>query len=446
MPGTDLGETERPRHLLPVLGVVFGVAVTVGQTAGAGIFRAPGVVADHLPTFAPFMAVWIVGALYAMLGANALAELGTTIPRSGGPYNFVRRGLGNYAGFIVGWSDWLAICCATAVASIVIGEYVSGLGPALKGQTPVIGVAAVLLFAALQWRNAQSAALTQTTTTLMKLGALLVLIAACFIAGNRDVASTSLELESGPPMIADFVIALQAVIYTFEGWSAVVYFSEEMRDPGRDVPRAMFSGVALVAFLYIALNMALLRVVPIATIAGSDLAAGVVTGQMFGPHGGLLLRVLTIICLLSVVSAGLLMGPRILVAMSRDGLVAERPGGLSRGGSPRAAIFVSSAVAILFVFSGRLELVMAVLAFFLVAKYTLSFISLFVLRRRAPELPRPFRAWGHPVTTAMALAGSLAYLAAAVMSDTRNAVVALALLAVSVPVYLVSRGLLGDPA
>jgi APA family basic amino acid/polyamine antiporter len=446
MSGTDLGETERPRHLLPVLGVVFGVAVTVGQTAGAGIFRAPGVVADHLPTFAPFMAVWIFGALYAMLGANALAELGTSIPRSGGPYNFVRRALGNYAGFIVGWSDWLAICGATAVASIVIGEYVSSLAAGLKGQAPVIGVASVLLFAALQWRSARSGALTQNTATLMKLAGLLILIAAFFLVGNRNVVMSSLELDNGPPMILDFIIALQAVIYTFEGWSAVVYFSEEMRDPARDVPRAMFGGLAVVAVVYIVLNMAMLRVVPIATIAGADLAAGVVTGQMFGPHGDLLLRVLTIVCLLSVVSASLLMAPRVLFAMSRDGLIAERPGGLSDRGAPRPAIFVSGAVAILFVVSGRLEFVMAVLAFFLVAKYTLSFLSLFALRIRAPELPRPFRAWGHPLTTAIALAGSLAFLGAAVMSDTRNAMVALALLAVSVPVYLVSRGLLGDPA
>ena len=445
MSATDLGETQRPRHLLRVLGVVFGVAVTVGQTAGAGIFRAPGVVAGHLTTFGPFIGVWIVGALYAMLGANALAELGTAIPRSGGPYNFVRRGLGNYPGFIVGWSDWLSICGATAVASIVIGEYVSGLAPELKGQAPVIAVTTVLLFAGLQWRSTRSGAVTQNAMTLVKVAGLVILIAACFIVGNRGVTSASLELDSGPPLIVDFIIALQAVIFTYEGWSAVLYFSEEVREPGRSVPRAMFGGLAAVTLVYIVLNLAMLRVVPIATIAGADLAAGVVTGQMFGANGDLYLRILTILSLLSVVSASLLMAPRVLFAMSRDGLVSKRPGAVSSGGAPRPAIFISSAVAILFIVSGRLEFVMAVLAFFLVAKYALSFLSLFALRIRAPELPRPFRAWGHPLTTGLALAGSIAFLVAAVMSDTRNAVVALALLAVSIPVYLVSRGLLGDP-
>jgi basic amino acid/polyamine antiporter, APA family len=446
MSATDLGETQKPRHLLRVLGVVFGVAVTVGQTAGAGIFRAPGVVAEHLSTFGPFIGVWIAGALYALLGANALAELGTAVPRSGGPYNFVRRGLGNYPGFIVGWSDWLALCGATAVATMVIGEYVSGLAPELKGQTPVVAVATVLLFAALQWPGTRSGGLTQNAATLVKVAGLCILIAACFIVGNRGVAAASLQLDSGPPMIIDFIIALQAVIYTYEGWSAVLYFSEEIREPGRSIPRSMFGGLAMVAVVYIVLNLAMLKVVPIATIAGSDLAAAVVTGQMFGAHGDLYLRVLTILALLSVVSASLLMAPRVLVAMSHDGLVAERPGVVSSGGAPRPALFASSAMAILFIVSGRLEFVMAVLAFFLVAKYALSFLSLFALRIRAPEMPRPYRAWGHPFTTALALAGSVTFLAAAVMNDTRNAAVALALLAVSVPVYLVSRGLLGDPA
>jgi APA family basic amino acid/polyamine antiporter len=446
MSATELGQTQKPRHLLRVLGVVFGVAVTVGQTAGSGIFRAPGIIADHLTTVGPFIGVWILGALYAMLGANAFAELGTAIPRSGGPYNFVRRGLGNYPGFVVGWSDWLSVCGATAVASAMIGESLSSLAPELKGQTPVIAVAAVLLFAALQWRSTRSGGVTQNVTTLVKIAGLLCLIGACFLVGNRGVSTASVELENGPPMILDFIVALQVVIYAYEGWSAAVYFSEELHDPERNVPRSMFGGLLAVTVLYLVLNMAMLRVVPIATIAGSDLAGGVVTRQMFGARGDLFLKIVTILSLLSVVSASLLMAPRVLFAMSRDGLVAEGPGALTSSGAPRAALFVSTAVAILFVVSGKIELVMAVLAFFFVAKYCLSFLSLFALRVRAPDLPRPFRAWGHPLTTGLALAGSIAFLAAAAMSDTHNAFVAIALLAVSVPVYLVSRGLLGDPA
>src|ERR671927_1992081 len=110
-------------HLLRVLGVGFGLAVIIGNTIGAGIFRGPGTIAGQLPAPAPFLLVWIVGGLYALLGAISLAELGTMIPRSGGQYVFARRGLGEYAGFVVGWSDWLSTCGATASVAIILGQY-----------------------------------------------------------------------------------------------------------------------------------------------------------------------------------------------------------------------------------------------------------------------------------------------------------------------------------
>src|SRR6185295_6122655 len=116
-------------QLLTVLGVGFGLAVTIGNAVGAGILRTPGVIAGQLQTFWPFIAVWVAGAIYALLGANALSELGTLVPRSGGQYVFVRHGLGDYAGFVVGWSDWISTCGTTAAVSIVVGEYMVGIMP-----------------------------------------------------------------------------------------------------------------------------------------------------------------------------------------------------------------------------------------------------------------------------------------------------------------------------
>src|SRR5918993_620260 len=139
-------------HLLAVLGVGFGLAVTIGNAVGAGILRTPGVIANHLQTFWLFLAVWIVGALYAFLGANALSELGTLVPRSGGQYVFVRKGLGDYAGFVVGWSDWISTCGTTAAVAIVVGEYSSVLFPALEGRIVPIALTVAVGFAILQWR------------------------------------------------------------------------------------------------------------------------------------------------------------------------------------------------------------------------------------------------------------------------------------------------------
>src|ERR671919_3068034 len=138
-------------HLLRVLGVGFGLAVIIGNTIGAGIFRAPGSIAAQLPSVGPFLLVWLAGALYALLGAISLAELGTMIPRSGGQYVFSRYALGEYAGFIVGWSDWISSCGSTAAVSLVIGTFAGALFPALSGKGPVVATAVALVFAALQW-------------------------------------------------------------------------------------------------------------------------------------------------------------------------------------------------------------------------------------------------------------------------------------------------------
>src|SRR5712691_11690613 len=139
-------------HLLRVLGVVFGLSVTIGGTIGMGILRTPGEVAKQLPTPTLFIGIWIVGGVYALLGAISVAELGAMIPRSGGFYVFAHRALGNYAGFVVGWSDWLSSCATIAVISMVVGEYASVLIPALANQTE-IAFAVTVLFALLQWRG-----------------------------------------------------------------------------------------------------------------------------------------------------------------------------------------------------------------------------------------------------------------------------------------------------
>jgi APA family basic amino acid/polyamine antiporter len=137
-------------HLLAVLGVGFGLAVTIGNTIGAGILRTPGSIAAQLETFWPYLAVWLVGALYALLGANALSELATLVPRSGGQYVFVRRGLGDYAGFIVGWSDWISTCGTTAAVAILIGEHTMMLFPEARRQE-VVALLVVAIFTIIQW-------------------------------------------------------------------------------------------------------------------------------------------------------------------------------------------------------------------------------------------------------------------------------------------------------
>jgi APA family basic amino acid/polyamine antiporter len=430
-------------RLLRVLGVGFGVAVAVGNTIGAGIFRAPGEVAGHLPDPVLFLAAWLAGGLYALLGAIQIAELGAMLPRSGGQYVFARHGLGEYAGFIVGWSDWISICGSTAAVSIVIAEFSRALWPAIEWPAPAIAAGVAVFFAALQWRGIREGQLAQNVTSTLKGVAFAVLIAAAFIlGGDRAPAAAGAAAPAGIAILTAFVLALQPVIYTYDGWTGVVYFSEEVHDPGRDIPRALFTGVLSIVAIYLLVNLAFVYVLPIEAIAGQDFAAGAVAQAIFGDRGNEILLFLTIISMLSAVNALHLMGSRVLYAMGRDGLITRRAAAVNEGGTPTTALLLGTTVALLFIALGRtFEAVITVLAFFFIANYTLSFITLFVLRRREPERPRPYRAWGYPWTTALALAGSIAFLAGAVAADTRNSVNALLLLGASYPAYRVTRRL-----
>jgi APA family basic amino acid/polyamine antiporter len=425
------------RGLLPILGLGFGLAVTVGNSIGAGILRAPGEVAGHLPVTWLYMAAWVVGGLYALLGALQLAELGTMIPRSGGQYVFTRYALGPYPGFIVGWSDWISTAGTAAAVSIVIGEFSLALFPGVRATAATIATGVVVIFALAQWRGIRWGSAIQNVTSLMKTLAFLALAVSAFAFGGAAASAEAVRTPpAGTALFAAFVLSLQAVIYTYDGWSATSYFCEEVENPGRDIPRSMIGGVLSVIAIYLVVNLAVLAILPMTTLAGQTFAAGTVAGVIFGVWGDPVFRILTIVSMLSALNSNHLMASRVLFAMSSDGLVTTRMAAVNKGGTPTMALLASTAVALVFVLFGRtFERVITVLAFFFVANYTLSFISVLVLRRREPDTPRPYRAWGYPWTTALALAGSIAFLIGAIASDTANSLIALGVLVASYPVF-----------
>src|SRR5215208_5929481 len=439
--------TEGRGRLLRVLGVVFGMAVTVGITVGMGILRTPGEVALQLPTPWLFLGAWLLGGVYALLGAVSVAELGTMSPRSGGFYVFARRALGEYPGFVVGWSDWLSTCGTVAAVALVIGEYAGLLVPALAGRAQAVAAGVTVAFALLQWRGVRWGGRSQELTSLLKTLAFAALIAACFAYGGRGEASqpaAAPPVPTGRGLVTAAVLALQGIIYTYDGWYSTVYFGEEVRDTARSVPRAMIGSVLLVIAVYLLFNAALLYVLPVEQLAGQQLAAGAAAEAVFGPRGATVIGVVAIVSLLASVNGNTLTAPRVLYAMSRDRLFWGAASRVNRGGTPTVSLALSTAAAVLLIlFSGTFGKLLAALAFFFVTDLALIFLSIFVLRRREPGAQRPYRAWGYPVTTAFALAVSVAFLAGAVWSDTVNSLYALGLLALSLPVYLLFRRLAG---
>ncbi len=438
-------------HLLQVLGVAFGLAVIVGNSIGMGILRTPGEVAARLPDATLFLAVWVAGGLYALMGALSISELGAMLPRSGGQYALVRHALGPFPGFVVGWSDWISTCGSTAAIALVLAQYVVPASGLLAGREAALAAAVVLFFAALQWLGIRVGDAVQQGTSLLKTLALLALAgAALFVAPAAAPApaavATAAAVPSGLALAAAVVVALQSAIYTYDGWTGPIYFGEEVRDPGRDIPRAMIGGVLLVTGVYLALNLAFLRVVPVEEMAGDPFVAATAASRLFGPGADLALRALMAVSLLAAVNACLLMGSRVPFAMGRDRQLPAALARVNAGGTPTVALALSTLVALGFIATNTFDAVLALLAFFFVAAYALSFLSVLVLRRREPERPRPFRVPLYPWLTGAALFGSLAFLAAAVAGDRVNSGRALLLLLCSGPVYLLlKRTLTGAP-
>jgi APA family basic amino acid/polyamine antiporter len=432
-------------RLLRVLGAGFGLAVTFGGVIGMGILRQPGQVATHLPHVGLFLAAWVAGGAYALLGTLSVAELAAMIPRSGGFYVFARRAFGPYPAFVVGWTDWLSVCGTTAGAAIYLGEYAAPLISATAGAQTAVALGAVLAFGVLQWQGIRLGGATQDLTSLLKGLAFLALVASFFALGPRHAVPREGMAWHWPALTA-VVLALQALIYTYDGWYNPIYFGEEVEEPGRTQPRAMIGGILSVTAIYLLLNAAVLYVLPIDRLAGQELAIGAAAEAVFGARAATVVSGLTIISMLSLVNANNLMAPRVLYALSRDGLFWKHGTAVNRGGTPTVALVLSTLAALAFIVTGTVDQVIAVLAFFMVTNYTLAFVALFVLRRREPDLARPYRVPLYPWLTGAVLALSLAYLAGAVWSDQENSVYALLVLGASYPAYRLLRWWFGGRA
>ena len=438
-----------PGRLLNILGLGFGLAGAVGGTIGAGILRTPGLVAAQLPSAELVLAAWLAGGLYALLGAVCLAELAAALPKAGGWYVYAERAFGKRVGFLVGWTDWLAHCIGLAWVATTVGEYGQALLPAAIPQGPytarILALLAIGLFSLIQLRGLRAGSASQELLSLAKAVAFLALVAACFL----------LPIQSAPPIappppapmaIAGWrslslavVLALQAVITTYDGWASPVYFAEEFSEPGRDLPRSLIGGVLAVLVLYLLINLALLHVLPIAQLASSNLPAAAAARALAGPLGGLLITALALVSLLGLINTVVMAAPRILFGLSRDGLLPSFVAQVNGGGTPSAALLLTSTAAAALVLAGSFEQLLTMGAVLYVSLPLAGIASLVTLRQREPELPRPFLTWGYPLSPLLITAVSLAFLIGSTASDWLSSLAALALVAMGYGVCLLAE-------
>jgi basic amino acid/polyamine antiporter, APA family len=429
----------QPNHLKRILGVSFGVAIVIGGTIGIGILRMPATVASYITNPYLFIAFWIIGGLIALLGAFIYAELSTRYPKAGGPFVLTGKAMGDMPGFVTGWSDWIYNAGSISFLAIAVTEYIGSLaGKALP--LGIISSCIILFLAVIQWQGLNLSSSFQKIMSSLKAIALLLFVGGCFIyffKGSRDTQSTA-HFTSSLHLFPAIVLALRAIFITYNGWNTAVYFSEEDKDPSKNIPRSLIWGVLSVMIIYVLVNIGLLAVLPMKAIASSDLPVADAVQKIIGGNSGNIVVIISIISLAGVLNATLLYAPRILFAIARNGLFFKSASTLNKNAIPGTALILTTAVSILFALTGLFNVVVNITALLAMTIDLAVYTSILFVRYKDPAAP-PFKAWGYPYTAILMILITLGLITGLFIEDTQNSLYALGILAVGSALYFIFK-------
>jgi len=428
--------------LKKVLGLAFGLAIVVGGTIGVGILRAPASIAAVLPSPGLILLCWVLIGLYILLTASSYAELTTMMPKAGGAYNYIQRAFGPYAGFINGWFDFVSNAIAPAYFCIVIGEYCSLLFPVLKPFSSAVSIGFLTLFTAINLPGVKSGSLTQQLTSAIKILLFLVLIAGCFLSPHTHAEGLVRPLAKGS-LLLGAVRALQLINGAYDGWMSVSFFAEEDKDPGKNIPKSYLIGALTVMVLYLLINAAILWVLPIDFIAGAPLVASDAASVAFGKWSSDFVVIIAVFSLISILNAYIMIPPRILFGMGRDGFFLRSGAKVNKGGTPYVSLLLCYALSFILILVSSFEQLFGLGVFFMDMVFIFAFLSLIRLRKKEPDLPRPYKAWGYPYTTYFALVASIVLFVVFAIGDRVSLVIFLGANAVLWGMYhgVVKKGL-----
>ena len=431
-------ENTRSHELKKLLGVVFGIAVLVGGTIGSGILRNPGTIAQLLDNYWLIIGCWLFGGLYVLMGVGSFSELATMFPKAGGAYNYVKEAYGNYPAFLTGWFDFISNGITPAYFCILIGEYFILLFPGLGGHEKTIAIAFLLCFTMLHLTGVKTASIVQQITSALKVIIFAALIIACFVLVDGPTGTgtnnTANNVITGTILIA-ILQSLQLVFGTYSGWNSTCFFAEEDKNPTKNIPRSLYSGAIIVILIYVLINMAFLHVLPVAALANSTLVASDVAEVLFGKTGATLITIVALFSIVSILNAYMMIPARILFGMSRDKFFVSRGTYVNSKGTPTFSLIFSALLNLVLIIIGSFNTLFALSAFMSVTVFLFVYASLVKLRKSRPDLPRPYKAWGHPVTTFILIILSAGLLIGFAFGDPPNLIVMLVVTALSFPVY-----------
>src|SRR5512135_1972908 len=435
--------TDRFGERLPRrLGLWSAVAVLVGSTIGSGIFRTPAVIAQRVPSPGLMLGVWVLGGLLALCGALTYAELAAQFPRSGGVYVYVREGFGRLPAFLFGWTE-LVLIRASALGAIAtpFAEYLLrslGRDPAAAGTAPLVhwvAAGAIVATAALNYFGVRWSSLVLNLTTGAKYGALALLVLLAFVVGQGDFGHFT-AAPAGPLSGGLFGLALVSVLWAYDGWGDLSFVGGEVRDPERNLPRALILGTLAVIGIYLLVNAAYLYLLPLPELARSPLVAADAAQVIVGRVGIGAVAVVVMLATFSTLVGSILTSPRIFFAMADDGLFFRAVARVHpRYQTPSVAILLTAALGVAFVLVQSFEqladqFVVAIFPF-----YALAAAAVFVLRRRRPDLPRPVRVLGYPVVPLLFVLATFFILGNALWEHPVGTGAAFAIILCGVPVF-----------
>jgi APA family basic amino acid/polyamine antiporter len=392
------------------LTTVHATALIVASMIGTGIFTTTGVLLASLPSPPVVLAVWALSGLLALCGAAVYAELGAMMPRAGGEYVYTSRAFGPAVGFLSGWiSLFVGFAAPTAAGALAFGQYLHAVAPAVSPK--IAALALLVVLTAVHMTHVRVGAGLQTVLAALVVALVIAFIVAALGTGQGDWSRLT---AAGPPAdraahtpavtAGGIAVGLVYVSYAYAGWNGAAMMTGELRDPARALPRALALGTGLVTALYLALNALFLWSAPVRALAGQVEVAHVSALALFGARGASLLSSLVALALAGFVSAMLLSGPRVTLAMAEDGLFFRMFARTNRRGAPPAAVALQGALAIAFAATAAFDPILVYVGFTLTLNAAATVLGAFLLRRREPDAARPHRALGWPVSGLLFLA------------------------------------------
>ncbi len=419
-------------------------SITIANMIGTGVFTSLGFQVVDIHSGFALLLLWVVGGVFALCGALAYGELAAALPRSGGEFHFLSRIFHPSLGFLSGWvSLTVGFAAPIALAAMAFGRYWTRVFP--DSSALVSSLVVVVLVSLAHLHNLRFGSFFQNIFTVFKVALILIFIAAAaFVGGPAAISFAPQPSDLSVVLGAPFAISLLFVTYAYAGWNAATYVTGEVANPAHTVPRSLILGTGLVLVLYVGLNWAFLASAPISELAGQIEVGHIAAEHIFGASGGALMSSLLCIALVSTISAMTWAGPRVTQVMGQDFAIFRALAATHSGGSPRRAVLLQTAIVVVLLMSSTFEAVLVYIQFTLILSSMLTVLGVFYLRRVEPDLPRPYKTWGYPITPLLFVAISLVTMAHTLIMRPWESLAGLATVVAGLPIYWLSPRLDGD--